>query len=1434
MTDQDSISFLKRKIIGVDKLVKNKNKTEAKNADLNEAIELKNRAIVEKDAEIKKLKSELLNRLVASPKKSDAQLSILEKELEETRKMLEDKTIKVSKFREESVSRSQKIGQLEIDLGKRNNKLAVLEKELEKRNGDIVQRELDSLDMKTLVEELQTSKEALEHDLNSGRHIESMKQTYDDLRWKNLAEISSLKQEKAAFEKKLKELTDSNESVSKKSKELAAVIEKSSDRQKDNESLEKQLEKKDKSMVSLEKKLEKALKDNEKLKLRLSKKGISPSGDDSKENAMDRSYESDMEGSDIALTEDETETIPPPRKTFSFSFSKPNARFSICKPSISNQRRVKVKFKKTGSLIENLPVVFNLTPSISDSLPNLTCSEPLLKPIKRKLEDEHLKTPSPKKKLKFSQSVLHELPDSTSPPLMSTLHPVSMSSSYHASAIIQNEPFTLPMVPTPLNQSTPLSFPNSSHRFSLPPTPVGITNPNPTKPRSAHSTKPGIAPLKLAKQQITATSKQHIKPKFEKAKSSSTPKFKMNPPAQLSPIKSPNVKSKQEPSFGSSLESLSAFTSISSVPGTSSASLAAPAVSSAAPTASSAAPATARARILASSLAPQAVEAQVKVAGGKLNLVQLEAAKRRAIPSMTHLPSVNGFRQSANEIKAAGKVITAGVTSGKGSSEKNKSAKLDKKPQSTPEELLYCPSRRRTNPAKVSAAVSTSEISKQSDTSSLSEKSRESAVSGRDVNDISSSSDPLISSAHKPEKSDNKIEIIKSETQSKSQSGSGTKFKSREFISTEESSDDELNNDEETPDASASKKEVLSFDEVSLHSSSQVIGTAEQELTISVKNEQNESLDQKSPIKRSESLDEDLDISDSDDDHREDLGLLIDYPGEERAALESSSTVSMQGDQENSSAVVGNKYQGGSVGESRLKNDVKKQEDKSLDDASDDEDNRSGRFDRLKSESKPLGTSQLQKGQIVLQEVKQEISTAMETSNKTGRKFFSQLEELLFHFQSRTTENMRMLQQERDNLSKERSCFAYAEYVDIIKKHFKNLMGSQNEESFGKIVEGIASNNNPQNEAIVCDLVYEYLKSEHRESPLLNATDENQPAITRKQQRLFILLTTLSKRTRYKNILDRMVNLLWHNLFGRDRMFNLKLNAVQNSGRMFVLCARFTDSVSLMKHVIFDLFYFKSARNHVIVGIVIALWPEIFPHGKSPLSLTPMAETIAWCIFNTGPAQKSPEMLIQETKDNFVREYGFKPNAVKADGLVIKFIKLAEERSNNKELLEEVAMCLLLIGRSKEFRWVNNNISARLLKSLASVWGGADSGDQTVLRWVITTLGLLSRVYPAEGREQVKTLYTSVEQLLKKGSSLQPETELACINALLHLGYHLQYQVAMFLKTWRPSHPLDSSTRSMLENFVGTRGKKFAEITARVQRIEHNKARKRKGLKRKQ
>ena len=111
------------------------------------------------------------------------------------------------------------------------------------------------------------------------------------------------------------------------------------------------------------------------------------------------------------------------------------------------------------------------------------------------------------------------------------------------------------------------------------------------------------------------------------------------------------------------------------------------------------------------------------------------------------------------------------------------------------------------------------------------------------------------------------------------------------------------------------------------------------------------------------------------------------------------------------------------------------------------------------------------------------------------------------------------------------------------------------------------------------------------------------------------------------------------------------------------------------------------------------------------------------------------------------------------------------------------------------------------------------------------------------------------------GPNVMPATEQCCLRALTHLGYHLQSQVvfyfqqdfltpqpnilntervpdapnpthalnvrleiflkqvAMFLRAWQPVHPLDDETTLLLEDFVGTRGKKHTGITLNVARL---------------
>ena len=122
---------------------------------------------------------------------------LIQKELEETRKLLEEKVFKIANLKPESITRSQKFGQIEIFLGKGNKKISMLEKEFKKSNEDIVKREMENLNLKSQIEEFEKSKTALQNDIKSEQSLREIKQSYEELSWKHIAEISSLKQDKA-------------------------------------------------------------------------------------------------------------------------------------------------------------------------------------------------------------------------------------------------------------------------------------------------------------------------------------------------------------------------------------------------------------------------------------------------------------------------------------------------------------------------------------------------------------------------------------------------------------------------------------------------------------------------------------------------------------------------------------------------------------------------------------------------------------------------------------------------------------------------------------------------------------------------------------------------------------------------------------------------------------------------------------------------------------------------------------------------------------------------------------------------------------------------------------------------------------------------------------------------------------------------------------
>jgi len=107
--------------------------------------------------------------------------------------------------------------------------------------------------------------------------------------------------------------------------------------------------------------------------------------------------------------------------------------------------------------------------------------------------------------------------------------------------------------------------------------------------------------------------------------------------------------------------------------------------------------------------------------------------------------------------------------------------------------------------------------------------------------------------------------------------------------------------------------------------------------------------------------------------------------------------------------------------------------------------------------------------------------------SKKKKTFASLLESLDYGWKMRHVEDMAKLKAERENLSNERQGFAYEAHLDGLRKHFKNLMGSQNEESFGRLVDSIAATRSlPGCCNMVCDLAYQQLVGEHKDTPLLS------------------------------------------------------------------------------------------------------------------------------------------------------------------------------------------------------------------------------------------------------------------------------------------------------------------------------------------------------------
>ena len=422
-----------------------------------------------------------------------------------------------------------------------------------------------------------------------------------------------------------------------------------------------------------------------------------------------------------------------------------------------------------------------------------------------------------------------------------------------------------------------------------------------------------------------------------------------------------------------------------------------------------AAPGSARERIQAAGLGPQVVEQNlVRHTLGKLNPAQMEAAKRRAnIASQPFLPSKDGFRMSAHEVKSKERVKEA--------------AKVEQRPGGDDDEEFFCPSRQTTAPIRAAPTAGGDH--------KVPTKAKETKCP-----DLKTTTESSKSNEQEGLKSEagHEVKIEQGKAASDLQKG-GQACKEGERTSSTESLDDDLNlsdseGEVEESGKVAPKPETKTVDEENIGKEGPVVKTFEED--------------------HYDALDFDL-SSDSDGENMEVDRKDDEVVKKEANVVETEKELAADNNVEKEPAVV----------------DINSPA--------------SVKSKRTLSENNG-------QGHPLKSQTESENGRAASKKSKKKKTFASMLESLDYGWRMRNAEDMVNLNKERENLSKERQGFAYEAHTDGLRKHFKNLMGSQNEESFGRLVDSIAATRSlPGCCNMVCDLAYQQLVGEHKDTPLL-------------------------------------------------------------------------------------------------------------------------------------------------------------------------------------------------------------------------------------------------------------------------------------------------------------------------------------------------------------
>jgi hypothetical protein len=210
--ENESITIIKKKIVAFDKLLKHREKIEAK-----------------------------CEELIVSAADKDSEISRLSEEVERLRRDLQEKTARCSHLEGENQKKSQQIGQLEISQGK--------------KHCDIINKEIELNKLRREIEDLKAERENFEEKLKNDVQVKKMREEYEKEKWKHLGTISSLTQSNASLKEMIKDTNDFAQAQQTEVKELQKY--------KQEALLSKtEIGKKDRLIASLTKKLEKLSKLN--------------------------------------------------------------------------------------------------------------------------------------------------------------------------------------------------------------------------------------------------------------------------------------------------------------------------------------------------------------------------------------------------------------------------------------------------------------------------------------------------------------------------------------------------------------------------------------------------------------------------------------------------------------------------------------------------------------------------------------------------------------------------------------------------------------------------------------------------------------------------------------------------------------------------------------------------------------------------------------------------------------------------------------------------------------------------------------------------------------------------------------------------------------------------------------------------------------------